>query len=99
MTPEYKAEKEAFVSFLSGGGIWEINAVTLAAPVGPITLLHVISADMFLSRPLHFYGLFYKGDKASSRRTAYPLWLPTSSFTAARFCSQLPSTLERPRFS
>lgn len=33
MTPEYKAEKEAFVSNFIGGGIWEINAVTLAAPV------------------------------------------------------------------
>lgn len=33
MTPEYKAEKEAFVSHLRGGGMWEINAVTLAAPV------------------------------------------------------------------
>jgi len=33
MTPEYKAEKEASVSFLGGGGIWEINHVTLVAPV------------------------------------------------------------------
>ena len=33
MTPEYKAEKEAHVSQLSGGGIWEINYVTLVAPV------------------------------------------------------------------
>jgi hypothetical protein len=33
MTPEYKAEKEASVSFLGGGGIWEINYVTLVAPV------------------------------------------------------------------
>lgn len=33
MTPEYKAQKEAFVSHLSGGGMWEINAVTVAAPV------------------------------------------------------------------
>ena len=33
MTPEYKAEKEASVSFLGGGGIWEINNVTLVAPV------------------------------------------------------------------
>ena len=33
MTPEYKAEKEAFVSHLSGGSIWEVNAVTFAAPV------------------------------------------------------------------
>ncbi|KAK4543891.1 hypothetical protein LTR36_004665 [Oleoguttula mirabilis] len=32
MTPEYKAEKEASVSFLGGGGIWEINAVTFIAP-------------------------------------------------------------------
>ena len=33
MTPEYKAEKVAHVSFLGGGGIWEINYVTLVAPV------------------------------------------------------------------
>ncbi|KAK5134690.1 hypothetical protein LTR08_006205 [Meristemomyces frigidus] len=32
MTPEYKAEKEAAVSHLGGGGIWEINAVTFIAP-------------------------------------------------------------------
>lgn len=35
MTPEYKAEKEASVSFLGGGGIWEINYVTVIAPVSP----------------------------------------------------------------
>lgn len=40
MTPEYKAQKEAFVSHLSGGGVWEINAVTLAAPVSLVALLH-----------------------------------------------------------
>ena len=33
MTPEYKAEKEAHVSLLEGGSIWEINAVTVIAPV------------------------------------------------------------------
>jgi phosphatidylinositol glycan class W len=33
MTPEYKAEKEAAVSYLGGGGKWEINFVTLVAPV------------------------------------------------------------------
>ena len=33
MTPEYKAEKVASVSHLGGGGIWEINLVTLMAPV------------------------------------------------------------------
>nr|POE59287.1 gpi-anchored wall transfer protein 1 [Quercus suber] len=32
MTPEYKAEKEASISLLGGGGIWEINHVTLVAP-------------------------------------------------------------------
>ncbi|USW53750.1 Putative phosphatidylinositol anchor biosynthesis protein PIGW/GWT1 [Septoria linicola] len=32
MTPEYKAQKEASVSFLGGGGIWEINHVALVAP-------------------------------------------------------------------
>ncbi|KAK3705109.1 Glucosaminyl phosphatidylinositol (GlcN-PI) nositol acylation protein [Vermiconidia calcicola] len=32
MTPEYKAEKEASVSHLGGGGLWEINHVTLVAP-------------------------------------------------------------------
>ncbi|EME83285.1 uncharacterized protein MYCFIDRAFT_188352 [Pseudocercospora fijiensis CIRAD86] len=32
MTPEYKAQKEAAVSFLGGGGIWEINHVALVAP-------------------------------------------------------------------
>lgn len=34
MDPSYKARKEAFVSGLTGGDIWEINAVTLVAPVG-----------------------------------------------------------------
>lgn len=34
MTPEeYKAAKIANVSHLDGGGLWEINYVTLAAPV------------------------------------------------------------------
>ena len=33
MTPEYKADKEASVSHLGGGGVWEINHVTLVAPV------------------------------------------------------------------
>ncbi|OJJ45599.1 hypothetical protein ASPZODRAFT_133446 [Penicilliopsis zonata CBS 506.65] len=33
MDPTYKVRKEAFVSNLSGGSIWEINAVTLVAPV------------------------------------------------------------------
>lgn len=33
MDPNYKARKEAFVSDLAGGSIWEINAVTLVAPV------------------------------------------------------------------
>jgi len=33
MNADYKAEKEASVSLLSGGPIWEINHVTLVAPV------------------------------------------------------------------
>lgn len=33
MDPSYKARKEAFVSNLAGGSVWEINAVTLVAPV------------------------------------------------------------------
>lgn len=33
MDPGYKARKEAFVADLTGGSIWEINAVTLVAPV------------------------------------------------------------------
>jgi phosphatidylinositol glycan class W len=34
MDPQsYKARKEAFVSNLTGGSIWEINQVTLVAPV------------------------------------------------------------------
>ncbi|KAK0886969.1 Glucosaminyl phosphatidylinositol (GlcN-PI) nositol acylation protein [Friedmanniomyces endolithicus] len=33
MNAEYRAEKEASVSFLGGGGIWEINYVTVIAPV------------------------------------------------------------------
>ncbi|QIW97484.1 hypothetical protein AMS68_003002 [Peltaster fructicola] len=33
MTREYKAEKEASVTDLGGGGIWEINFITLTAPV------------------------------------------------------------------
>ena len=34
-TPEYKAAKIANVSHLDGGGLWEINFVTIAAPVCP----------------------------------------------------------------
>ena len=33
MANTYKAQKEAFVSHLSGGSILEINLVTLVAPV------------------------------------------------------------------
>jgi len=33
MTPEYKAEKQASVTDLQGGGIWEINILTSLAPV------------------------------------------------------------------
>jgi len=33
MTPEYKAEKQASVTDLQGGGIWEINILTVLAPV------------------------------------------------------------------
>lgn len=40
MTPEYKAEKEASVSLLGGGGIWEINHVTLVAPVRTSAAYH-----------------------------------------------------------
>ena len=36
MDPNYKARKEAFVSDLAGGSIWEINAVTLVAPVSTV---------------------------------------------------------------
>ncbi|KAK5170896.1 Glucosaminyl phosphatidylinositol (GlcN-PI) nositol acylation protein [Saxophila tyrrhenica] len=36
MTPEYKAEKEASVSYLGGGNIWEINLVTLVAPAAAL---------------------------------------------------------------
>jgi hypothetical protein len=40
MTPEYKAQKEAAVSFLGGGGIWEINHVALVAPVRTHSVAH-----------------------------------------------------------
>lgn len=33
MAQSYKARKEAFVSNLSGGDVWEINIVTLVVPV------------------------------------------------------------------
>lgn len=37
MAPQtYKQRKEAFVSNLTGGTAWEINAVTLVAPVRDI---------------------------------------------------------------
>ncbi|GAB7366831.1 hypothetical protein MBLNU230_g1002t1 [Neophaeotheca triangularis] len=36
MTNEYKAEKEASVSWLQGGGIWEINFVTAVAPAAAL---------------------------------------------------------------
>lgn len=45
MTPDsaYKAEKKASVTDLQGGGIWEINILTLMAPVCPplLTIDHV----------------------------------------------------------
>lgn len=34
----YKAQKEAFVSNLTGGSVWEINTVTLVAPVSSASL-------------------------------------------------------------
>ena len=74
MTPEYKAEKEAFVSHLRGGGMWEINAVTLAAPV--CAALHPLphaKADE-RRRPPHFFGPSFKDAKASSRPTVSRLW-------------------------
>ncbi|WPH05067.1 hypothetical protein R9X50_00796600 [Acrodontium crateriforme] len=36
MTPEYRAEKEASIVNLGGGGIWEINAVTAIAPAAAL---------------------------------------------------------------
>jgi len=38
---EYKALKEAFVSNLSGGTVWEINAVALVQPVRRLSNLTV----------------------------------------------------------
>lgn len=35
MDPEYKQAKIDSVSHLDGGGFWEINHVTLVAPVRP----------------------------------------------------------------
>lgn len=66
MTPEYKAEKEASVSYLSGGGIWEINYVTLAAPVRSTCSEVTTRIRTNLRRPLRFYGRYFRLDKASS---------------------------------
>lgn len=41
MDTSYKARKEAFVSNLSGGGMLEINAVTLVASVSSRQLLRM----------------------------------------------------------
>lgn len=41
MDQDYKARKEAFVSNHLGGGIDEINVVTLVAPVNLLTSLRV----------------------------------------------------------
>lgn len=34
MATDYKTLKEAFVSNLTGSTVWEVNKVTLVAPVG-----------------------------------------------------------------
>lgn len=40
MEGSYKAAKEAFVSNHSGSGIWEINYITLVAPVSRFPCIH-----------------------------------------------------------
>ncbi|KAF2766151.1 GPI-anchored wall transfer protein 1 [Teratosphaeria nubilosa] len=50
MTPEYKAEKEASVAYLSGGGVWEINFVTLIAPAA-ILLWSILQTRQSFFKP------------------------------------------------
>ncbi|EME46131.1 hypothetical protein DOTSEDRAFT_51693 [Dothistroma septosporum NZE10] len=47
MTPEYKAEKEASVSWLGGGGMWEINHVALVAPAAAFLWAMLQSRQLF----------------------------------------------------
>ncbi|KAI7161081.1 GPI-anchored wall transfer protein 1 [Hortaea werneckii] len=53
MDPEYKAAKEAHVSLLSGGGIWEINAVTCIAPAAAL-LWSVLQTRQSFFKPYSF---------------------------------------------
>ncbi|RAK71977.1 putative GPI anchor biosynthesis protein Gwt1 [Aspergillus fijiensis CBS 313.89] len=50
MDPSYKARKEAFVSNLTGGSIFEINAVTLVAPAA-ILLWSVLQSRLSFFSP------------------------------------------------
>ncbi|KAF2211777.1 hypothetical protein CERZMDRAFT_42628 [Cercospora zeae-maydis SCOH1-5] len=50
MTPEYKAAKEASVSFLGGGGIWEINHVALVAPAAAFLWAMLQTRQNFFKR-------------------------------------------------
>lgn len=71
MDPEYKAAKEASVSLLGGGGMWEINFVTSVAPVRS-TAFNIQHPRMQTDFPLRLqssYGPSSKPARASSPPT------------------------------
>lgn len=100
MTPEYKAEKEASVSFLGGGGIWEINHVTLVAPVRTrcFPRSQNITANIACRPPLSS-GQYSRNDKVSSSHTRSRRPSRIFCSIAAAFCSRSPSMLAHPKSS
>lgn len=97
MTPEYKAQKEASVSFLGGGGIWEINHVALVAPVRQ-SVAHVRKHTDRKRRRPPFCGQCCRLDKTTSNSIPSPQHSPTFSYSAAPSFSQQPSMLGRHKF-
>jgi hypothetical protein len=99
MTPEYKAEKEESVSYLGGGGMWEINFVTLIAPVSDTkpaeaAMLHI---DWFDRSP-HYCGPFYRPDRAFSSHIQSRRSSRTFYYTVLLFCLQRPCMAAPHRF-
>jgi len=67
----YKQQKEAFVSNLNGSSLWEINNVTLVAPVCSnvhlkMDIKHLIDAS---PRSQCYYGRYFSLDSRCSTPT------------------------------
>lgn len=99
MTPEYRAEKEASVSYLGGGGIWEINAVTFIAPVRDTRQIVAACILMDMARPPLSYGLSCKPGRASSSLTHCQHVSRTFCYIVERSFSRLLSTQVVPKSS